>query len=1088
MSQSFEENMNRNFSPLIVLALALGTGPAVPSLADDNTPPAAAGDAAELGIGVAQASPSPDGARVAFQKKTAAGWRIYTSRLDGSDAKPLTAGPGDDVEPNWRPDGAAIAFSSSRNGHWDLFTVNPDGTGLKAITNGPQDARYPQWSPRAFELPWDKDPLKKSVTDRKNSGVTPSDLQLLQMLATNSTSWDIYKDRFNSHTAAHYYKLLYVQGKGDTRQIATIREDGRQPMTLSTGLTGTHLNPSWDRTAKWIAFDVRNGSKNTIYTADYPVTRDLNDGEGQIKFGIDQKALRDSLKPIGSVDGVAAQVSWTPNGEYVAVAAGGSMQLLPRPDLKLKPISVTTDPIAAYGFGWLSDASTALVTTGSGTTTQFRRVAFSAPLLDIVNIHDFDDLTPPDRDYLTRNAFVAGGTPEKQMFDVYEETDYSDLPIFVTTDSLLHLNHLVFDYLLRGVESDHLTPSTIALVDHYLRASLQQAKTSTDSGVRASAMSNAAFFAVAARLALGEVHTGEAAAQKPKTDDPLAADQAAYRAKLDKQGKVRLQEWTAPLRATLATLPLAVKTQVAAELSLIKAHGGLAASPIFGGRLKTTAGESIGDTRIDYTDFIPRGHYTRSEVLRRYFLMSRWLSAGPFRHSPALTQRALLIAAATDTPTLNTWQKVEDTIHQFVGSADDQDLAAYLKIAKDVYGGRITLPAVADKAKTAAFLDAVAKLPEPRIAPAAGPSFRFLPLPYTPDSDIMQQMIYDRNPPDVGTEEKPRYFALGLDVMAVLGSDRAHELLSNMKFQGSFFDFDLKETEYENYDTQYQAQRTRFANWPDWDRSLYTRTLYASLPLIDGQDIASAPASDTFAHSPAWIDKSLNTALGTWAELKHDTLPKQPMAIEAGGEGGISESIVPVQPVGFVEPSPEVFRRIGLLIAAERRTLTAAGYLTPDITARLDTMSSLITMVQNIAKKQVAGTALTPREVEQLRFFGAYQEHLTLVTAEGGEKGSAEGNDMAIIADVASAYSTTLKTQLALEEGVGRALPIYVSVPVNGHRQLARGAIFTYYEFTHPANDRLTDEKWRDLLGSSKPPAVPEWTSSFNSGIVPEGN
>jgi hypothetical protein len=38
--------------------------------------------------------------------------------------------------------------------------------------------------------------------------------------------------------------------------------------------------------------------------------------------------------------------------------------------------------------------------------------------------------------------------------------------------------------------------------------------------------------------------------------------------------------------------------------------------------------------------------------------------------------------------------------------------------------------------------------------------------------------------------------------------------------------------------------------------------------------------------------------------------------------------------------------------------------------------------------------------------------------------------------------------------------------------------MFSYYEFTHPMNDRLTDEKWRDML-KTNPKDLPEWLDSF---------
>ena len=903
---------------------------------------------------------------------------------------------------------------------------------------------------------------------------------MLDMLAqdTSDTKWNDYEGRFGTHDAARYYKLLFVQGEGDHRQIATIREDGRQEMVLSTGIAGANINPCWERSAQLFGFVVRHGATSAVYMADYPETHDLNDGEGTIQWGIDQGDLRSSLHRLGITNGVA-QIAWTPNGEYLASSSGGSLRLLPLPKSGLSAVTLATQPSAPYGFSWMPDDRSAVLTVSGSGGTQFQVARLSTPLLDIENVKDFDDVKPADRTYLSRNAFVACGAAEPQMFDVYEETDYQDEPIFITTDSLLHLHHLVFDYLLRGVESEHLAPDVIALVNHYLSASLYQAKTATTPAVIADADENAAFFAVAAQLAMGRVHTGEtsAAGGASDSDDPLAADRIALRAKQDAKDRAVLAVWNAPLRQTMAALPPAVTHLVNEEIALISAHAGAQASPIFG--------DPQTDSKLDYTDFIPRGHYTRSELLRRYFLMTRWLGAGAFLHTPDLTRRALLIVAATDPVTLARWHKVEDTVHAFAGEADDQDLDSYLSVAKDAYGAvPTTVSGVLDPAKFADFQTRSSQLPKPRIAPSAGASFRFLPSPYTPDAEIMQDLVYDGIPPDVGTETQPRYFALGLDVMAVLGSDRAHTLLQTTDFQGSFFDFDLDETQYANYEPEFDALHSRFANWTeaDWSRSLYTRTLYAVLPLLDPQPNA-APAGDLFAQTPAWTDKSLNSALGTWAELKHDVLPKQPVAIEAGGEGGISEAVVPVQPVGFVEPNPEVYRRLALLVDAERATLTSEGYLDAANANRLNTLSNLLTMVQSLERKQATGVPLDAHEVQQLRFYGAYQEHLTLMTAPGGEQGSTEGNDMAIVADVSSAKSTKLNELLALEEGVGRALPIYVAVPINGHRQLACGAIFTYYEFTHPASDRLTDEAWRALLDTSNAPAMPDWTKSFVSHL-----
>jgi len=46
---------------------------------------------------------------------------------------------------------------------------------------------------------------------------------------------------------------------------------------------------------------------------------------------------------------------------------------------------------------------------------------------------------------------------------------------------------------------------------------------------------------------------------------------------------------------------------------------------------------------------------------------------------------------------------------------------------------------------------------------------------------------------------------------------------------------------------------------------------------------------------------------------------------------------------------------------------------------------------------------------------------------------------------------------------------------------IGAGPVLSYYEFKQPMADRLTDEKWRDLLKSDKKPGQPEWTKEYVS-------
>jgi len=304
------------------------------------------------------------------------------------------------------------------------------------------------------------------------------------------------------------------------------------------------------------------------------------------------------------------------------------------------------------------------------------------------------------------------------------------------------------------------------------------------------------------------------------------------------------------------------------------------------------------------------------------------------------------VVSATDPATLAAWRKVQEFNARFVGVPDDQDLEDYTRAAQAAYGHLPALADIADTGKTSAFAERVGFMRPPRIAPLAKPSFRFIPAPYTLDADIYQCMVYNGGLPGVGDENTPRYFALGLDIMAALSpeeNNRAHTLLSGMQFTGSFFDFDIKETAYANYERQYHSARSLvfLLSKGGWSENLYTFTLHATTGLLGNV----ARPGEPYTQNAAWADRCLNTALGAWTELKHDTMPKLPAVIEAGGEGGISESPVPVQPVGYVEQAPRVYRTLLDMTAAERYTLKSLGYLSTDASQRIDTFAALLSMV-----------------------------------------------------------------------------------------------------------------------------------------------
>ena len=81
-----------------------------------------------------------------------------------------------------------------------------------------------------------------------------------------------------------------------------------------------------------------------------------------------------------------------------------------------------------------------------------------------------------------------------------------------------------------------------------------------------------------------------------------------------------------------------------------------------------------------------------------------------------------------------------------------------------------------------------------------------------------------------------------------------------------------------------------------------------------------------------------------------------------------------------------------------------------------------------------------------------------------------------IIADV----HTDQNTKQVLEEGVGYVNLMVVAYKVpDGRILIGAGPVFSYYEFKQPMKDRLTDEKWRDML-ETQLPQEPEWVKNFS--------
>lgn len=343
-------------------------------------------------------------------------------------------------------------------------------------------------------------------------------------------------------------------------------------------------------------------------------------------------------------------------------------------------------------------------------------------------------------------------------------------------------------------------------------------------------------------------------------------------------------------------------------------------------------------------------------------------------------------------------------------------------------------------------------------------AFRFMGQRFVPDSYIFQQLVYDEIGLYHGSGEpftlEPsfagpiRAFPRGLDLASVLGSSLANEILAA---EG--------DTDYEGYPERVAALQKEFSALPEtqWTQNLYWNWLHTLRPLL-AEKGAGYP---TFMRGAAWAAKALNTFLGSWTELRHDTV----LYTKQSYVGMTMRAPMPIEterlPAGYVEPELEVWARLLSLVRQTREGLLERDLLNDEFDAKFVMMQDLLQALYTISVDELEAQTLSEEQEAVISAIGRQLEAITTFSERIEEEISSEADErMAIVVDV----HTDVNTGQVLQEGVGDPYTIYVVVPVGEQTFVAAGGVFTHYEFKHPMADRLTDEAWQ---GMPKPPLAP---------------
>lgn len=629
--------------------------------------------------------------------------------------------------------------------------------------------------------------------------------------------------------------------------------------------------------------------------------------------------------------------------------------------------------------------------------------------------------------------------------------------VFISSDFLLHVYHRLLDKEFEYIENNKMYPVLSKMTDGLLKKAMKDYSQQDDKENKKSYERIMAFLAVPKSIldsAKDELGTSMED-KKTDTDENILAN----------------------LEGIKTMIPDESYKMALAELKLILGKKEVKSSPIFGNYL-----EKANITELqDYTQFTPRSHYTKNSVLRSYFRAMMWYGRNNFAvNSPELTRDAInLTKVVKSSGQLQNWEYIYIPTAFLVGKSDDlgiieyQDTLDKLNVdnvnektvlslqteMKNYQGPKIQSSVMVGDGVFTSTKDELLKQTK---------GFRLMGQRFTPDSFIFSSLTQGDEKSDQETGQKLPSSTTALMVMSIFGNKTADNLTQEWIKNNAF---DSEKVLNKNIGLL-KGQFGKL-NQDTWTQNIYWGWLYTLKAL--NQDEGNKNGYPNFVKNELWNKKSLQTALGSWTELKHDTLlyAKQSMA-ELGG-GGPECEIKPVVK-GYVEPNIEFLDRLLALVKMTKDGLSSRGLINETITWRNDKLIKEIEFYRTVAVKELQNEIISDADFETLRNSpGSLEIILTNISEdEMKEKDSRS----ALIADV----HTDNKKQEILYEADG--IPNYILVAVkdkNGTR-LTRGLVYDYYEFTKPTGQRLTDEDWQSInytSDKSKLPNQPDWIKSL---------
>ncbi len=653
-------------------------------------------------------------------------------------------------------------------------------------------------------------------------------------------------------------------------------------------------------------------------------------------------------------------------------------------------------------------------------------------------------LTDYEKDLINQNGFMVTERLSYPDFghalgDIWKK----DLPVFVSTDAILHAIHMSYDNILKTIEVSYLIPKLEELL---MNLKNQQAM-------------------------LDSKYSSNPAMLKCLYDLDVYLTVAT-----------KLMGLTSSVYYTGKT-----STDVSKILKYIEAE-----KPVEDSLFSSTT------RMLDYSQFTVRGHYTDpySPKLAKYFKTMMWLGRTeiylltPRALEPAPTKEdiqrqtilALLVREALHASnSVSLWKEIDDITKFFVGESDNvtpenlDDLVDAVGItnSSDLLDTNL-VKTFQDtlKTKSYAFQRILSQIimtgfndPD-SIIPAS--SFLLLGQRFIVDSYVLGNVVFDKIV--YQNSRVMRMIPSTLDILFALGNDASAQLLTS-------------ELEQYHYAPNLSAMRYLIDNYENdfWNASLYNLWLNSIRKLNPPEDRQSLPL---FMQTASWWQEKMNTQLSSWAQLRHDNL----LYAKQSYSGGTTCSY----PYSYVEPIPQFYTAVKLFASTAKNffetkvNLGWTVYYFENVMKICDTLAT-------IAEKELLKEQLSDVETSFLKRM-LYEDSMCGIIYNGwysklfytGEEIGLLKEDK-VVADVHTAPTDEFGNLVGwvLHAGTGPInLGVFIAEATNTPIAYV-GPVLSYYEHTTTNFKRFTDEEWKDIYNVA-PSLRPSFVNLYladNTGI-----